>query len=198
MDKYGVGQDPYCYPGTDILRNKLDISDTAELEEAERDLSLINADSIELLQPPYNFAYLKHLHHQLFHDLYDWAGSVRTIDIAKGDTRFCHVNRIIPEAEKLFTKLAEHDYFIQLEKAELIPACAELYGDLNVVHPFREGNGRAQRLLFEHLIINCGYHLSWHPLEQNEWIAANIASYYCDYQPLASIFERCIGSPLTG
>ncbi|MDQ7728637.1 putative adenosine monophosphate-protein transferase Fic [Halomonas sp. SpR8] len=196
MDKYGTGQDPYCYPDSDILRNKLEIFDAVELEEAERELSLINADGIELSLPPYDFAYLKRLHHQLFHDLYDWAGEVRTIDIAKDDTRFCNVNRIIPEAEKLFNKLAERNHFTQLEKADLIPACAELYGDLNVVHPFREGNGRAQRMFFEHLIINCGYHLSWHPLERNEWIEANIAGYYCDYRPLEFIFERCIGSPL--
>jgi cell filamentation protein len=196
MDKYGTGQDPYCFPGTDILRNKLEILDEIELEEAERELSLINADSIELSLPPYDFAYLKHLHHQLFHDLYNWAGEVRTIDIAKGDTRFCNVNRIVPEAQKLFTKLAEKAYFTQLKKEDLIHACAELYGDLNVVHPFREGNGRAQRLFFEHLIINSGYQLSWHPLEHHEWIEANIAGYYCDYQPLALIFERCIGPPL--
>lgn len=196
MDKYGTGQDPYCYPDTGVLRNKLEIYDAAELEEAERELSLINADSIELSPPPYNFAYLKYLHDQLFHDLYGWAGEVRTIDIAKGDTRFCNVNRIVPEAEKLFTSLTTQHYFTQLEKAELIYACAELYGDLNVIHPFREGNGRAQRLFFEHLIINCGYQLSWHSLGRDEWIKANIAGYYCDYQPLASIFERCIGPPL--
>ncbi|MGP9766517.1 putative adenosine monophosphate-protein transferase Fic [Halomonas sp. AOP13-D3-9] len=196
MDKYGTEQDPYCYPGTCVLRNKLDIFDAVALEEAERELSLINADYIELSLPPYDFAYLKRLHHQLFYDLYDWAGEVRTIDIAKGDTRFCNVNRIVPEAEKLFNKLAGLNHFTQLEKVDLIPSCAELYGDLNVVHPFREGNGRAQRMFFEHLIINCGYHLSWHPLERNEWIEANIAGYYCDYRPLELIFERCIGSPL--
>lgn len=196
MDKYGTGQDPYCYKDTDVLRNKLDIFDTQELEEAERELSLINADRIELSPPPYDFTYLKRLHHQLFHDLYDWAGEVRTIDIAKGNTRFCNVNRIVPEAEKLFTKLAEHSYFTQLKKAGLVSVCAELYAELNAVHPFRDGNGRAQRLFFEHLIINSGYHLSWYPLERNEWVEANVAGYYCDYRPLELIFERCIGTPL--
>ncbi|PRY66554.1 cell filamentation protein [Vreelandella songnenensis] len=196
MDKYGTGQDPYCYVGTQVLRNKLGIVDAAELEEAERELSLINADNIDLSPPPYDFSYFKYLHYQLFNDLYGWAGEIRTIDIAKGDTRFCNVNRITPEAEKLFTKLAEQNYFIELGRADLVAACAELYGDLNVVHPFREGNGRAQRLFFEHLIINCGYRLSWHPLGRDEWIEANIAGYYCDYRPLSSIFERCIGLPL--
>ncbi|WP_447956067.1 putative adenosine monophosphate-protein transferase Fic [Vreelandella sp. EE7] len=196
MDKYGTGQDPYCYTGTGVLRNKLEIIDAEELEAAELELSLINADSIELSSPPYDFEYLKHLHYQLFNDLYRWAGNVRTIDIAKGNTRFCNVNRIPPEAEKLFAKLAEQHYFATLNKADLISACAELYGDLNVLHPFRDGNGRAQRLFFEHLIINCGYQLSWHHLERSEWIEANIAGVHCNYRPLASLFERCIGSPL--
>ena len=96
MDKYGTGQDPYCYPGTDVLRNKLEIFDAVELEEAERELSLINADSIELFPAPYNFAYLKRLHHQLFHDLYDWAGEVRTIDMPKGIQDFATSTASLP------------------------------------------------------------------------------------------------------
>ncbi|MCP1312900.1 MULTISPECIES: putative adenosine monophosphate-protein transferase Fic [unclassified Halomonas] len=196
MDKYGTGQDPYCYPDTAVLRNLLGITDPDELEEAERELSLINADSIEFASPPFDLAYLKHLHRELFGDLYDWAGELRMIDIAKGDTRFCNVHRIVPEAEKLFAYLARQNHFVELERTDLVHACAELYGDLNVIHPFREGNGRAQRLLFEHLIINCGYQISWQTLQRDEWIEANIASYYCHYQPLANIFERCIGAPL--
>lgn len=197
MDKYGTGQDPYCYAGTNVLRNRLEIDDSQVLEEAERELSLINADTIDLLPPPYDLTYLRHLHEQLFHDLYDWAGDIRTIDIAKGNTRFCNVNRIVPEAEKLFKNLARNGHFTGLTRNDLVIACAEFYGDLNVVHPFREGNGRAQRLLFEHLIINCGYELSWHSLQRAEWLEANIAAYYCNYEPLALLFERCIGEPLT-
>ncbi|WNL43241.1 putative adenosine monophosphate-protein transferase Fic [Halomonas sp. PAMB 3264] len=196
MDKYGTGQDPYCYPGTDVLRNKLNIDEAATLEEAERDLSMINAASIELEPPPFDLAYLQRLHSRLFDDLYDWAGELRSIDIAKGDTRFCHVPFIAPESEKLFRKLAAQAYFTQLDKSALVAACAELYGDLNAIHPFREGNGRTQRLFFEHLIINCGYRISWAGIERATWIKANIAAMACEYEALAAIFESCIGPPL--
>ncbi|WP_445158460.1 hypothetical protein [Halomonas sp. E14] len=59
-----------------------------------------------------------------------------------------------------------------------------------------DGNGRAQRILFEHLIINCGYEISWAGLDRDEWIRANIAAYYCDYDLMVAVFRQCIGAPL--
>ena len=82
VDKYGVGQDPYCYPGTTILRNKLKIRCEIELDQAERELSNIAASQIEFCLPPYDFPYLKKIHHRLFSDLYDWAGKIRHVDIS--------------------------------------------------------------------------------------------------------------------
>lgn len=106
------------------------------------------------------------------------------------------MQRIEPEARKLFTRLAQQDHLTTLTREPLIAAVAEFYGDLNVIHPFREGNGRAQRLLFEHIVVNCGYEISWECLDRQEWIDANIAAYHCDYQPLEDIFGRCIGKAL--
>ncbi|MCE8039343.1 MAG: putative adenosine monophosphate-protein transferase Fic [Halomonadaceae bacterium] len=197
MDKYGVGQDPYCYDGTNVFTNLLEIRDDAILQEAERELTIIAADGIPFTPPPYDFDYLKTLHRQLFRDLYLWAGEIRTIDISKGDTRFCHCDRIEPEAKKLFDQLVRAAWYTGLERDELIVATAEFYGDLNVLHPFRDGNGRAQRILFEHLIINCGYEISWAGLDRDEWIRANIAAYHCDYDPMVAVFRQCIGAPLT-
>ncbi len=197
MDKYGVGQDPYCYDGTTVFKNLLGIHDDATLQEAERELTILAAAGIPFSPPPYDFDYLKALHRQLFCDLYPWAGEIRTIDIAKGKTRFCHCDRIEPEAKKLFAQLARANWYSDLERDELVAVTAEFYGDLNVLHPFRDGNGRAQRLLFEHLIIHCGYEISWAGLDRDEWIQANIAAYYCDYDPLIEIFMQCIGMPLT-
>ncbi|EPC01876.1 hypothetical protein L861_19690 [Litchfieldella anticariensis FP35 = DSM 16096] len=196
MDKYGSGQDPYCYEGTSTLRNLLDIHDDKTLEAAERELTLLAAEAIQFSPPPYDLAYLQELHRQLFGDLYPWAGQIRTIDISKGETRFCNVQRVEPETHKLFSHLAQNDDFTNLKRNRLVTAIAELYGDLNVIHPFREGNGRAQRLLFEHIVINCGYEISWDGIDQQEWLDANIAAYYCDYGPMTAVFERSIGQPL--
>lgn len=197
MDKYGVGQDPYCYTGTSVFKNLLEIQDDATLQEAERELTMHAAAGIPFNPPPYDFAYFKALHRQLFADIYPWAGEIRTIDIAKGETRFCHWQRIEPEAHKLFGQLTQANWYTELDRHELVVAAAEFYGELNVLHPFRDGNGRAQRLLFEHLIINCGYEITWTRLNREEWVQANIAAYHCDYTAMIKVFMQCIGEPLT-
>ena len=82
LDKYGVGQDPYCYPGTDVLRNRLGLTDESALHEAERNLSEIAASQLDFDLPPYDLAYLQRIHRHLFADVYDWAGELRTVDIS--------------------------------------------------------------------------------------------------------------------
>ena len=110
-DKYGAGADPYCYPNTDILINALDIHDDIWLEEAERDISALCANTIEFAPPPYDLNYLALIHKALFSDLYPWAGKLRTIDISKGETRFCsyqHVGR----KSKAYCAKVNHDHNI--------------------------------------------------------------------------------------
>lgn len=198
LDKYGTGQDPYCYPGTRTLRNRLDITDEAVLNQAERDISASAANEIEYCLPPYDLAALQTIHRQLFDELYDWAGEIRTIDISKDTTRFCTVSRIEPESAKLLNECAHAGWFAGLDREALIVAAAELFGDLNMTHPFREGNGRAQRILFEHLIIHAGFEINWWGVEQQEWIQANIDAVVCDYAALERVFERCVGRPIVG
>ncbi len=159
----------------------------------EQQLSAIAANEIDFELPPYDLAYLQRIHRQLFADLYTWAGELRSVDISKIGTHFCNVLRIEPEAEKLFRTLEAAHWFEGLERGRLITSVAELFGDLNVVHPFREGNGRAQRILFEHIIVNAGYQISWWHVEELEWLQANIDAVVCDYQALIDVFERCIG-----
>lgn len=110
------------------------------------------------------------------------------------NTRFCSCQRIEIEAQKLFSTIDYGNTLVELSRDDLVITIAELYADLNVVHPFREGNGRAQRILFEHIIINCGFEIDWSIIEPGEWLEANIKGYYCDYSLMRSIFEKCIGS----
>ncbi|PVY76858.1 cell filamentation protein [Tamilnaduibacter salinus] len=194
MDKYGVEQDAYCYPNSDVLKNRLSIKDAAELTDAERDITAAAAEEIEFEPPPYSLATLRRVHRLLFRDIYDWAGECRSVDIAKGETRFCTAQRIEPEAKKLFDQLAGRNWLEGLSRYALVRELAEFYGELNMVHPFREGNGRAQRLLFEFLIVNAGYEIRWEPVTEKEWQEANIQSALrCDSSGLEAIFEKCIG-----
>ncbi|ERP88042.1 hypothetical protein Q670_16245 [Alcanivorax sp. P2S70] len=75
-----------------------------------------------------------------------------------------------------------------------IDELAGLYGELNMVHPFREGNGRALRLLFEFIIVNVGYEISWSGVDEEEWLEANILSALAaESSGLRVIFEKSIG-----
>ncbi|MDH4580515.1 hypothetical protein E8F20_01340 [Pseudomonas sp. BN415] len=85
---------------------------------------------------------------------------------------------------------------LRLESFDTTPADAEHFGDLNMIHPFRDGIGRAQRILFEHLIVNVGYEISWWPAEEAEWLRASVDTVVFDYSALIRIFDRCIGPPI--
>lgn len=192
-DKYGVGEDAYCYPGSTVLRNKLDIRDETTLSEAEQQLTAIAADNVEFNPPPYDLAYLQNIHRRLFADLYEWAGELRTVGMAKQDTRFCQPAFMEQEASKIFKRMATANWFEGMNRADLIVAVADAYSDINVIHPFREGNGRSQRILFEHLIMNAGFEISWWNIGKDEWLIANIAAYNCVLEPMEKVFKKCIG-----
>lgn len=134
-DKYGVGEDAYCYPGSTVLRNKLDIRDDPTLGEAEQQLSAIAASNVEFTPPPYSLAYLQNIHRALFADLFEWAGQLRTVGMAKQDTRFCQPEYMEKEANKIFARMAAANWFEGMGRAELIVAVADAYSDINVVHP---------------------------------------------------------------
>jgi len=192
MDKYDAAGDHYCYPGTSVLKNKLNIKDLDTLEDAEREITEIQISEVVYHIPPYNLDYLKSLHKTLFSSLYDWAGTTRTIDISKGGTRFCYCDRIEPEAARLFTAL-EKEYWLQdLDREAFCERLAEHYCEINMLHPFREGNGRVQRLLFEHIALSAGYELSWEDVLPEEWIQANIDGVNVNYASMARIFKRIV------
>lgn len=132
------------------------------------------------------------MHRYLFQDIYDWAGELREVDISKGATRFANVTRIEPEAHKLFGQLATEDHFVGLPREKFVARLAHYYCELNVIHPFRDGNGRAQRLLFEVISINAGYLLRWEPIGRTEWLKANIAAYNCQLEPLMTLLDRTL------
>ncbi len=108
MDKYDVAQDHYCYDGTSILKNKLNIQSNEQLEEAEQEITALTVQDISYSPPPYDLAYLQQLHKIIFSALYDWAGEIRTVDISKGNTRFCNVN--YEPMKAIFLRIVEPVY----------------------------------------------------------------------------------------
>ncbi|MHC8287525.1 putative adenosine monophosphate-protein transferase Fic [Pseudomonas sp. XS1P51] len=192
MDRYDAANDHYCYPGGGVLKNKLNIKDADKLELAERDITNKTIDLVSYQPPPYGLEYLQGIHSTLFSPLYEWAGSVRDVSIAKGGTVFCISSRVEPEAEKLFSRLAGDRWLSGLSKKEFCAALAEYYCEINMIHPFREGNGRVQRVLFEHLALFNGYELDWSDITSSEWVLANIDGVNVDYKKMEAVFSRIL------
>ncbi|WP_415721570.1 putative adenosine monophosphate-protein transferase Fic [Photobacterium ganghwense] len=189
-DKYDVDHDPDCYPGSSVLINLLSIKDEDELEAAERDFTRVRAEHFEPEFNNFTLDYLQKIHRILFQDLYRWAGQPRQVDITKGETRFCHWQNIIRETNKLLLSLAEEGYLCGLPLDKFIERIAHYYCELNVIHPFREGNGRVQRIFFEILAINAGYELCWEGINLSEWVDANQAGYFGNLTQLKGLFAR--------
>ncbi len=192
------GQDPYLIPGTEVLDNKLGIRDARELERAER---LLTADRlVELTTEPvtgnFDLAHLQRIHRGLFQDVYDWAGDLREINISKGGMRFAMTGQLESSAAELFGRLARDNHLRGLQRSDFARSAAEFLGDVNALHPFREGNGRTQREFFRELAAHAGFNLDWSRTDAGEVVRASIASMVGDAKPLALILRRA-SSPLS-
>lgn len=149
----------YCYPNSDVLINKLNIKNEKSFAKAEIKLTYIRVQELEKNNPikgDFDFEHLKRIHHYIFQDIYEWAGKERTVEIGKGNL-FCLTTYIPTFAESIFKKYFNQCYENRNDKEKFIAALAENYGDLNALHPFREGNGRAQREFARELCLVCGY-----------------------------------------
>jgi cell filamentation protein len=183
-----------CYPGTTVLVNKMGIREQSELDTTEEVLTTFRVVEIckEAPTEPYTFSFYCSLHRRLFGDVYQWAGQVRTIDISKKGTTFCPAAELPELGEKLFQRLAALNEFRDLPKAQFVDEVAEFYHDLNMLHPFREGNGRTQRLFFTLLIERAGYSIHFDEHDPDDLMVATIfaAQGVMDY--LKAYFERAI------
>lgn len=181
-------QDPYCYSNSRVLKNKLNIHNPDKLQEAERRLSKYR--EIELLNDGikgrFDFEHLKAIHRYLFQDVYDWAGEVRTVDIAKGNL-FCRCFAIESEAERIFTELKQEKYLKNLKAGGIAKRLAYYLAEINALHPFREGNGRTQREFIRQLAYQNGYFLSYAGITPEEMTKASKASFSLNYSLLEEI-----------
>ena len=132
----------YCYPGTNVLKNKLDIRDLDTLHEAERDYSAVRQAELvgQGVTGDFSFRHLCSIHKHLFSDVYSWAGKTRTVDISKG-TVFCLVQFIESQFDDLYCKLKKENFLADItDKEEMSERLAYYLGEINMIHPFRDGN----------------------------------------------------------
>lgn len=150
-----------------VLENKLGITSSAELACEEERISkkkaveLFESGTLDKLEPG-KFASLQAIHKALFEDIYDFAGQLRTVNLAKGNSRFAPL--IYLEAA-----LANIDKMPQSTYDEII----EKYVEMNVAHPFREGNGRSTRIWLDLMLKSgIGQVVDWSKVDKEDYLLA--------------------------
>lgn len=181
----------YCYKGTDILINKLNIRNDEDLYIAEREL--VSLRILELNEVPikgdFDFTHLKSIHKYLFQDIYKWAGNIRKCNIAKKDL-FCLVQYIDNYGSDIFNKLKKEKYFLKYDYETKLNKLMELFADINALHPFREGNGRCQRIFIESLARINGIYLDLTNVSKMDMIIASHESVNGNNEKLKDMFSQ--------
>ena len=146
-DLYEARNSIYCYKDSDVLVNKFDIRDNKTLEELERKIVLAKLYELRQNHKIGNFdiTHFVGIHKFLFEDIYPFAGLFRNENIAKGNFSFAEWEYIEDELRKLLNQLKEENNLQNLDRNTFIKRLSYYMAELNVLHPFRERNGRTIR-----------------------------------------------------
>ncbi|WP_018634796.1 Fic family protein [Parafrankia elaeagni] len=146
-----------------------------------------------LLPGAYETEHLRSFHRAIFGDVYPWAGEIRTVNLAKGGHPFCNAPFIEAQLYQIFSGLAENRHLVGLRKEPFTLDFATLYGEINAIHPFREGNGRSQRAFLRQLAAGAGWTIAWEDLDKEDNDAA-CHRYRMTFEPdeLAALLEPII------
>lgn len=183
----------YCYEGTNTLINKLDIKNRKLLEKYEKSTTALKLLSLEKQGVSGNFDinHFINIHKFLFDEIYPFAGLFRTENIAKDEFRFAEWEYIESELNRLLNNLKNEKYLENLDKNTLAEKLAYYAAELNVLHPFREGNGRVIREFIRQLALKNGYYLNFNSVSTEDLLNASIKS-IVDTTDLTNIFFKCL------
>lgn len=191
--------DPYLYLDSPVLKNLPDIRDADALEVFESRATALRMDEVigAVITTPITFALWRDIHRTLLQDVYEWAGEIRSVQLAKGDTVFAMPQHIEAAASRIFDEFSGENFGV-LDRAHYVSRLAYYFGELNVLHPFREGNGRTQKLLFKEITRRHGYILDWSRIEVDALLRALIMAYRKqDYTFIEALFREALTDSLS-
>ena len=192
-DVYATAGSVYCYAGTAVLRNRFGIRDADELRQVEADITAIR--QMDLLNHPIRGRFTSHhlcaIHRYLFGDIYPFAGHFRRESIAKGHTIFLAPDQIAPKLKQLLLELTAEHHLRKLHGAAFGERLAYYFAELNYIHPFREGNGRATREFIRQLLHHNGYAVDWSRVTTEHLLETMEESVF-DTEPLSRMLQICI------
>lgn len=174
------GHDPYLTP-TGVLANRPGITDPGRLAAYEAaavlEATVVLAAQPDIVAATWDLDHLCRLHAWLFGAVYPWAGQLRTIDITKGDTRFANAQYLNEAGTDIFTRRLDSGRRYQdLTRDQFLTASSALLAELNVLHPFRDGNGRTQRAFLQLVANDAGRLIDWSRITPEENLAASRAA----------------------
>lgn len=183
----------YCYPNSHILKNKLNIMDADKLQKVETQLVLIKLYELRQkgITGDFSSQHLISIHQFIFGDIYPFAGMLRTENIAKDHFRFAEWEFIQEELDRLTNQLKKENYLANLSKEALAKHLAYYLSELNVLHPFREGNGRTIREYIRQLALKNGYLFNLTNISSQDMLQASIKSIYDDTD-LSKLIFQCL------
>lgn len=188
---YQADPDPYCYPGSAVLKNKADLKTSRALKQFGTAMTFARAEE-PLPAGRFSVRHYRNIHHHLFQDVYTWAGRYRTVRLSKGESSFCYPEYIATEMTRLFTGLKAARQLRDLEPAEFAKASAHFLAELNAIHPFREGNGRTQNAFLTMFATSAGHRVDLRRLRPKPMLSAMVASFNGNETPLEAIILKLI------
>ena len=192
-DLYENGNSKYCYENSNVLKNKLDIHNTKDLQYYEAKITAAKSLGLRQQGITGNFDKKHYLsiHRYLFEDIYPFAGELRQENISKGEFRFAQWEYIEQELDRLLEELKKEKFLAGLDKEQLAKRLAYYLSELNVLHPFREGNGRTNREFIRQLALKNGYNLNLKKVTPQKTLEASIES-IVDTSKLEEIINFCL------
>ena len=181
---YDAVADPYCYPGTTVLKNVPGLTSQEDLDRFEA-----VASARRFLEPMptgrWTVTHFLAVHRHIFHDVYPWAGRPRTIRMSRGTSMFCYPEHIQSELKRVFGWLRQSDYLVGRDPEAFARDAAHFLAELNAIHTFRDGNGRAQLAFLSLLGITAGHTLDLRQLDPGAFLQAMIVSFRGEEAPLS-------------
>lgn len=170
---YDAVNSKYTYKGTDVLKNKLNIQDEELLKEYETRLVAFKIATINSAKLPkgYTPERLKFIHKYLFDEIFYFAGEYRQENITKGNFRFSEFEYIEDNIQRIFNNIKIEE-MKKLPFDKFVKHISYIMTELNVLHPFREGNGRTIRELVREICFDCGYAIDWYEINHDDILRA--------------------------
>jgi cell filamentation protein len=186
--------DPYAWSASEVLRNKWGITNGSDLSVLELSATRFRIDQLRgrPVKGKFDLKHLQAIHRHIFQDVYEWAGELRDGALSRGGNLFAQPDHIVSSAGRAFHALAMERHLKELPPDVFATRLAHHFAEINAIHPFREGNGRALQTFLEQLAGEAGYTLDFSKVERDQWNAAAKESFSGSPEAMGVIFQRIL------